>query len=117
MLAVSELYVGLVEAHRSGAAELLAFAAEPACWRSFAGQGGEVVTLKPDAFVQLGIGDIERSLFVEVDLSTESQPVIQRKCRVYAAYWRTGLEAQHRGVFPEAPRGWCRRRTTANPAV
>src|SRR6185437_1483838 len=100
VLAVAELYVRLVEACREYAADLLAFYAEPACWRRFTGAGGEPVTLKPDAYVRVGVGDIERSAFVEVDLSTESPTTLHRKCLAFIAYWRAGLEQQHRGVFP-----------------
>jgi hypothetical protein len=101
MLAVSELYVRLVEACRSGDAELLTFTAEPACWRRFPGPGGQPVILKPDAYVRTGIGEFELASFVEVDLGTESLPTIQRKGHIYLAYWRSGLEHQANGVFPQ----------------
>jgi hypothetical protein len=100
VLAVSELYVRVVEACRESASDLLAFDAEPACWRRFTGAGGEPITLKPDAYVSVGIGDIERSAFVEVDLSTESPTTLHRKCQTFVAYWRAGLEQQRHGVFP-----------------
>lgn len=100
MLTVAELYVRLVETTRSKHAELLAFDAEPACWRRFTGPGGELVTLKPDAFLRIGIGDVERSVFVEVDLATESPGTVLRKCHVFIAYWRSGIEQQRHGVFP-----------------
>jgi hypothetical protein len=58
------------------------------------------VTLKPDALVSAGVGDVERTSFVEVDLATESLPTIGRKCAAFVAYWRTGLEQQRHGVFP-----------------
>ncbi|WP_083473099.1 replication-relaxation family protein [Frankia sp. R43] len=101
VLAITELAVSLVVATRAGRLELLDFQPEPACWRTFSGSAVESVTLKPDAFVRLVIGDLERSAFVEIDLSSESRTVIARKARVYAAYWQTGLEAQRHGVFPE----------------
>ncbi|MEX5710557.1 replication-relaxation family protein [Parafrankia sp. FMc6] len=101
VLAITELYVSLVEVARGGLIELLDFQPEPICWRTFSGHAGEPVTLKPDAFIRLGVGDVERSAFVEVDLSTESRTVIARKARTYASYWQTGLEAQRHGVFPE----------------
>jgi hypothetical protein len=100
LLAVSELYVRLVERARTEADDLLGFDAEPACWRRFAGIGGEPITLKPDAFVRVGIGEYELASFVEVDLGTESVPTIRRKCQVYLRYWRAGLEQQRHGVFP-----------------
>ena len=80
--------------------DLLGFDAEPACWRRFAGIGGEPVILKPDALVRVGVGDYELASFVEVDLGTESVPTIRRKCQVYLRYWRAGLEQQRHGVFP-----------------
>lgn len=100
VLGVTELYVRLVETCRERTADLLAFDAEPACWRRFIGAGGEPVTLKPDAYVRVGAGEIERSAFVEVDLATESPATLRRKCLAFVAYWRTDLEQQHRGVFP-----------------
>lgn len=100
VLCVSELYVSLVEAERAGALELLDFDAEPACWRRFPGSQGQAVTLKPDAFVNLGLGEYERSAFIEVDMGTESAPTITRKCAVYVEYWQAGVEQRERGVFP-----------------
>jgi protein involved in plasmid replication-relaxation len=100
LLAVSELYVRLVEDSRGSACEMLAFAAEPACWRRFGGVGGEAVVLKPDAYVRIGVGDYELAWFAEVDLGTESLPTIRRKCQVYLRYWRAGMEQQRSGVFP-----------------
>jgi hypothetical protein len=74
--------------------------AEPRSWRTFAGLGGRLV-LRPDAFVVLGVGEYELRWFVEVDRSSESLPVIVRKCRLYADYYQSGKEqAAHGGVFP-----------------
>lgn len=100
MLAVAELYVRLMEVERSGSADLLAFHAEPACWRHFTGSGGELVIVKPDAYARVGVGDLERSAFIEVDLATETLPTILQKCLRYVGYWRSGVEQQRYGVFP-----------------
>jgi hypothetical protein len=100
-LAVSETYVQLVERARTGHGELLDFASEPDCWRRFSGGAGEVVTLKPDAFVRLGVGGYEVSAFLEADLDSESAPTIRRKLDVYLAYWRSGIEQRHYDVFPK----------------
>jgi hypothetical protein len=100
LLAVAELYVALVEADQAESVELLGFEAEPTCWRRFSGLGGAAVTLKPDAFVRLGVGAYERSGFIEVDMGTESGSTIARKCGVYLAYWNSGLEQQRHGIFP-----------------
>jgi Replication-relaxation len=100
LLAVNELYVGLRERARDDAVELLDFQTEPACWRGFPGIGGQLVTLKPDAFVRLGVGDYEISAFIEQDQDTESLPTIARKCGVYLDYYRSGQEQHKQGVFP-----------------
>lgn len=101
MLALSDLYVALNERQRERPdTELLSFAAEPAAWRHFTGAGGELVILKPDAAVQIGLGDLILSAFIEIDLGTETLPTIRRKCERYIAYWRSGVEQHHHGVFP-----------------
>ena len=100
VLAVADIYVGLVEGAKTNAFELLAFDAEPAAWRTFPGRSGEAVRLKPDAYVQLGIGDFEHSSFIEVDLATESLTTIHRKCMTYIGYLRSGIEQAAEGVFP-----------------
>lgn len=100
VLAVSELLVKLTDRARAGHCELLQFDAEPAAWRYFAGVGGQRITLKPDAFVRVAVDQWELSAFVEQDLDTESLPTIARKLAVYIAYWRSGHEQHHHGVFP-----------------
>lgn len=100
VLAVSELHVSLAEHERAGHAELLEFAAEPGCWRRFSGIGGQRITLKPDAYLRLGVGEYELSSFIEQDMATESLPTISRKLGVYVSYWRTGHEQHEHGVFP-----------------
>ncbi|MEV5719385.1 replication-relaxation family protein [Amycolatopsis mediterranei] len=99
-LAVAELRVQLTEFGRQHPTAQLAFTAEPQCWRRFPGAGGEIVTLKPDAFVQIDRDGYELTSFLEVDLATESLPTIRRKLDVYVAYWRSGLEQARSGVFP-----------------
>lgn len=100
-LSITSLYVDLVEAERRGALELVGFDAEPTAWRYFTGPHGTPATLKPDAYLQLGIGEYLDSYFVEVDLATESPQVIARKAAVYRTYWQTGREqARSDGVFP-----------------
>lgn len=99
-LAIAEHYVRLVEAERAGALELLAFSGEPDCWRRFTGLGGAALTLKPDAFVLLGVGDYEERSFLEVDCGTEGRAALARKCRTYLDYYRSGAEQAAHGVFP-----------------
>lgn len=101
VLAVSELYVQLVEASRLGVAELIDFTGEPEAWRRFGGIGGQAVVLKPDAFVRLGIGEFEVLAFIEQDMDTESLPTIVRQCEVYVSHWRSGLEQRQLGAYPK----------------
>lgn len=99
-LATSECYVQLVEAERTGQAELLEFTAEPACWRRFASPYGGALWLKPDAFARLIASGYERGAFIELDRATESVPTLGRKLALYRRYWESGREHARRGYFP-----------------
>lgn len=99
-LAVSELYVQARAWAGRGVLELLAFDAEPDCWRTLVDGMGGATVLKPDAFVRLGLGAYEDRYFVEVDLGTESRGVIAAKLRSYVAYFNSGQEQAEQGVFP-----------------
>jgi hypothetical protein len=99
-LAIAQLVVDLNVAARGGVLELLDCQPEPRCWREFSGLGGRRL-LRPDAFVTLGCGEYELRWFIEVDRSSESVPVIVRKCHLYADYYQSGKEqAAQGGVFP-----------------
>jgi hypothetical protein len=84
-LAVAELYVELVEAGRAGELTLLTFETEPYCWRAFEGR-----TLKPDAFVQVGLEREGRrrkgSFFIEVDRADQWGTKISTKFPQYIAF-------------------------------
>jgi hypothetical protein len=99
-LAVSDCFAALTERARAGDVDLLDFDAEPLSWRRYAAPFGGTRTLKPDAFVRLGIGDIERGAFVEIDRDTESRPTLAKKLRAYRQFWETGREQHRRGYFP-----------------
>ncbi len=99
-LAVSQLYVDLLAAADGGEVELLNFDVEPDCWRRHSDALGGRTLLKPDAYVRLGVGAYEDRYFVEVDLGTESRPVIARKARAYIEYYASGQEQAGSGVFP-----------------
>jgi hypothetical protein len=99
-LAVSELYVEAVLADRAHRLELLDFAVEPDCWRHYLDGYGGQVTLKPDAFVRVGVGAFEERSFIEVDLGSESRTVLANKVRAYLDYYASGVEQQPDGVFP-----------------
>lgn len=99
-LAITELYVRLIEAERAGALELLGFDTEPGCWRSLATPLAGSATLKPDALVTVGLGVYEHASWVEVDLGTAGRSALLRKCRTYISYHATGREQAERDVFP-----------------
>jgi hypothetical protein len=98
-LAIAELHVLLIEADRSRRLELLELASEPSCWRSYDGSHG-LLTLKPDSFVRLGLGDFEDSYFLEIDRGTEGSRAIAAQLGRYVAYYDSGQEQAERGVFP-----------------
>ncbi len=99
-LSISELYVQTIELTRdSGDAELLRFDPEPHAWRSQA-QLGEELHLRPDAFVILDRGEARQLWFIEIDLGTESRPVIRKKMAQYLTWLETGHEQQQLGAFP-----------------
>jgi hypothetical protein len=99
-VAVNEVYVELIEAERSGAIELLDYQAEPDCWRTFLDPIGREIHLRADAFVALGIAELEQRSFVEVDRGTEGSTALRRKLGTYVDYWRSNAEQQRHGVFP-----------------
>lgn len=100
ILAVTELFVRLIEAERDGLVELLSFAAEPASWRRFVGPTGSSVTIKPDGHAVMGQNDDELHFFIEVDRGTEGRSTIATKLRLYQQYWSSGREQHRQGVFP-----------------
>jgi Replication-relaxation len=89
-LAVSEFYVRLFEAEVRGELELLQFQGEPACWRGYVAPLQGAVTLKPDAFVRVGVGELELWWFIEIDRGTVSQATRARQADAYRALWRAG---------------------------
>lgn len=101
-LAVTDLYVRFVGAHRTARLTLADFVTEPGCWRRFHGPGGARVVLKPDAALRLLVGRFEDRWFIEVDRGTESRTALARKCDLYRQYWQTGREqARANGIFPK----------------
>jgi hypothetical protein len=100
-LQVAELHTRLTEADRSRRFELLELAAEPACWRSYGGIGGQRLTLKPDSYVRLGVGAYEHSYFIEVDRGTEGTRALTTQMQHYVSYHHSGHEQAAHGVFPK----------------
>ncbi|MGB3362911.1 MAG: replication-relaxation family protein [Rhodococcus qingshengii] len=101
VLAVSEQYVRLVEQAPSAGATIVAFDAEPHCWRSYPASHGGTNTIRPDGFCRTVTGDYEYAHFLELDLSTESLSTVSAKCRSYIEFWRSGVEQQRLGFFPQ----------------
>lgn len=98
-LAVADVVVGLHQAERQGAAQLLQLEGEPGCWRAFGAVLGQQ-SLRPDLFVRLALVEDELAWFVEVDRGSEHVPAIIRKARSYQAYFQTGQEQAGLGYFP-----------------
>lgn len=100
-LAVSEVYVALIEATRGTATTITRWDGEPASWRRYSGPFGEPLLVKPDAFVELDHPDYADLCFVELDTGTQSRPVIRAKLAAYRRYAASGVEqAAQGGVFP-----------------
>ena len=85
-LAVSELYVRLVEAARADALALAAYQTVPASWVP----DGLGDWLKPDAYAVVRAGAVEDSWWIEVDRATESLPTMKRKLRAYLDFVQRG---------------------------
>ncbi len=100
-LAITDRYVDLHQAEARHEIELLGFEAEPASWRTYPGDHGRQLTIKPDAFVILADQDWEHRWFVEVDRATEHRPTLLRKAREYVSYFQSGTEQAISGVFPK----------------
>lgn len=104
-LAIADVHVALVDAHRHGELDLVECALEPASWRHFASMGGARLTLRPDMYVETVAGpgsELVHAWFVEVDLGTESIPTLLKKCRDYENYRQAGIEQAHGGFPPVA---------------
>jgi Replication-relaxation len=85
-LAVTELYVQLVERARAGAFRLAVFDAEPACWWPD-DTGGH---LKPDAHTLLATSRYQDAWWIEVDQATETLPRLKKKLQTYLDYAARG---------------------------
>lgn len=99
-LAVTDLHVQLAEAATSGALHLTAVEVETEAWRTYVAPGGAQRILKPDLMVTVSSDAYDDHWYVEVDLGTESLPVLLRKCTAYEDYRRTGRPQTEHGVFP-----------------
>lgn len=104
-LALTELHVQLIEADAANELSLVAVEVERDAWRGYVTAAGARAVMQPDLMVtsviQTREGDFEDHWYIEVDLGTESLPVLLRKCQAYETYRRTGrAQAEHGDVFP-----------------
>lgn len=99
-LAVADTHVALIDRARTGAFQIERVDLEPDTWRPFLTRAGTAGILKPDLFVHLATPDYDDLWYLEIDLGTESIPVLLAKCRTYTAYKATGGAQAEHGVFP-----------------
>lgn len=99
-LAVTETHVQLDEAASTGAFHLTAIQVETEAWRPYVAPDGAQRILKPDLMVTISTDAYDDHWYLEVDLGTESLPVLLRKCTAYEEYRRTGRPQAEHGVFP-----------------
>ena len=90
-LAISDIYVQLIEASRHHNVTMSSFVTEPHCWRPTG--GGDY--LKPDAYCVLSTTTHQDCWWLENDQATESTPRIRAKCRTYLDF------LIHGGVGPD----------------
>jgi len=98
-LAITQLIVTVTGAARRGDCELIGWQGEPKCWRTFSASGGRV-TLRPDLYLSLGVGEYEYRYFIEIDRDSEHLPAIVRKAQLYNRYYRSGREQSRDELFP-----------------
>ena len=99
-LAITETHVQLREAERANFFTLSRIEIETEAWRPYLTPSGTRSILKPDLMVTLTTTDYADHWYIEIDLATESLPVLLRKCRAYEDYRRTGAAQAEHGVFP-----------------
>jgi len=99
-LAVTDIHVQLNEAASTGAFRLTAVQVETEAWRPYVAPGGAQRMLKPDLMVTVSTDTYDDHWYLEVDLGTESLPVLLRKCTAYNDYRRTGRPQTEHGVVP-----------------
>jgi Replication-relaxation len=90
-LAISDIYVRLIEASRNHTVTMSRFDSEPHCWQLT----GHNDYLKPDAYCVLSTTTHRDCWWLEIDQDTESLPRIRAKCRTYLDY------LTHGGVGPD----------------
>lgn len=90
-LAISDIYVQLIEASRDHNVAMSGFVTEPHCWQPT--RGGNY--LKPDAYCVLATTTHQDCWWLEIDQATEPLPRIRAKCRAYLDF------LVHSGLGPD----------------
>lgn len=91
-LAISGIYVDLMDASRAHRSRVPTFRTEPQCWHPL----GEGAYLRPDAYTVLRTATHADCWWLETDQATESIPRLRTKIRAYGDYLTSG------GVGPDA---------------
>lgn len=99
-LAVTDTHVALIACARTGVFDIERVNLEPDTWRPFLARAGTAGILKPDLYIHLATPDYDDHWYLEIDLGTESIPVLLAKSRTYTAYQGTGRAQVEHGVFP-----------------
>jgi hypothetical protein len=99
-LAVTDTHVQLHEAASAGVFRLDAVQVETEAWRTYVTPNGVQNILKPDLMVTIGSDAYDDHWYLEIDLGTESIPVLLRKSAAYEDYRRSGRAQAEHGVFP-----------------
>jgi hypothetical protein len=95
VLAVSQLYVDLLERARERELRLDVFQAEPASWWRD-GRGG---WLKPDGYAHVSNKEHTDHWWIECDLDTEHLPTLRRKFMTYLDFYHQG-QLGPQGIMP-----------------
>jgi hypothetical protein len=90
-IAISEIYVRLVEESRTHNFRIATFATEPCCWWP-QGNGNY---LRPDAYTVLRASTHSDCWWLEIDNNTESLPRIRQKCSTYLEFFHLGGVGPH----------------------
>ena len=99
-LAIAETHVRLREVAATGAFRLTIAQIETEAWQPYVSPSGAATVLKPDLMVTISSDSYDDHWYIEIDLGTESLPVLLRKSRAYEEYRRTGRAQAEHGVFP-----------------
>lgn len=85
-LAVSGVYVDLIEHTHTGTFSVHSFSTEPHCWHPT----GNGAYLRPDAYVILRTGAVGQCWWLEIDAGTETTPRLRAKARTYTNFLSSG---------------------------